>query len=68
MAGRGLICVLNINRCGGGNIVKLPDGVPFGPLSEAGLLQFMDNWDLFFSNPKQSVLSGPDTDTGTTRP
>ncbi len=52
---------LYIIRCGG-TITTMPDGVPYGPISEAGVRLFMDSWDLFFPNPKQAVFAGTDTD------
>ena len=53
---------LNLIRCGG-SIVKQPDGIPFGPISEASVRPFLKNWDLFFSMPSQAVFAGKGTDT-----
>ena len=53
-------CV-NLIRCGG-RIVKLQDGVPYGPISEASVRPFLQKWDLFFSTPSQAVFAVKGTD------
>lgn len=53
--------VLNLIRCGN-NIKRLPDGIPFGPISEAGMQRFRENWSMFFPNPAESVFAGKGTD------
>ncbi len=54
-------CV-NLIRCGGA-ITKLPDGVPFGPISEASVRPFQQKWDMFFSTPSQGIFAVKGTDT-----
>lgn len=54
--------VLNLIRCGGA-IVRLPDGVPYGPISEAGVRPFIERWNSIFPTPQQSVFAGKGTDT-----
>lgn len=54
--------VLNLIRCGK-SIVKAPDGVPFGPISEAGMMRFVDHWGMFFTAPIQSVFAGKGVDS-----
>ena len=49
---------LNLIRCGG-QIVRLPDGVPFGPISEAALRPYIDRWDSIFAMPVQARESIP---------
>ena len=53
---------LNLIRCGG-QIVRLPDGVPFGPISEAALRPYIDRWDSIFAMPVQAVFAGKGVDT-----
>lgn len=53
---------LNLIRCGG-KIVRLPDDVPFGPISEAALRPYIDRWDSIFSMPTQAVFAGKGIDT-----
>jgi hypothetical protein len=53
--------VLNLIRCGG-SIVRLPDGVPYGPISEAGVRRYLEKWDEIFPTPKESVFAGKGTD------
>ena len=52
---------LNLIRCGG-NVVRLPDGVPYGPISEAGMYAYLDNWSEVFPTPRQSVFAAKGTD------
>lgn len=53
---------LNLIRCGG-QIVRLPDGIPFGPISEAALRPYLDRWDSIFVMPAQAVFAGKGVDT-----
>lgn len=53
--------VLNLIRCGG-SIVRLPDGVPFGPISEAGMRVYLERWNHIFPTPKESVFAGKGID------
>lgn len=52
---------LNLIRCG--IIAKLPDGVPYGPISEASLRPFLDRWNSIFSMPAQAVFAKKGVDT-----
>lgn len=52
---------LNLIRCGD-NIVRLPDGVPFGPISEAGMHPYLQVWPMIFPTPPQAVFASKDTD------
>ena len=53
---------LNLFRCGDA-IVRLPDGTPFGPISEAGLRAYIPQWSHLFSNPMQGAFAPRGTDT-----
>lgn len=53
---------LNLIRCGG-KIILLPDGVPYGPISEASLRPFLDRWNSIFSMPVEAVFAGKGVDT-----
>lgn len=53
---------LNLIRCGG-SIVKLPDGTPYGPISEASLRPYVPKWEHIFSTPSQAVFAPNGTDT-----
>ena len=52
---------LNLIRCGG-DLVRLPDGVPYGPLSEASLRPYVDRWKHIFSTPVEATFSPKGTD------
>ena len=54
---------LNLIRCGG-TITKLPDGTPFGPLSEAALRPYEDRWVHIYSAPAEATFAPKGTDTG----
>ncbi|HAG04152.1 MAG TPA: hypothetical protein DCG28_01820 [Lachnospiraceae bacterium] len=53
---------LNLIRCGG-DIIKLPDGTPFGPLSEASLRPYIDKWEHIYSTPAEATFAPTGTDT-----
>ena len=53
---------MNLIRCGG-SIVKLPNGVPYGPISEAALRPYLQRWDSIFAAPSQAVFAEKGTDT-----
>lgn len=52
---------LNLIRCSG-DIVKLPDGVPYGPISEASLRPYIDKWQHIFPTPVEATFSPKGTD------
>lgn len=52
---------LNLIRCSG-DIVRLPDGVPYGPISEASLRPHIDKWRYIFSTPVEATFSPKGTD------
>ncbi|MBR1442523.1 MAG: GH3 auxin-responsive promoter family protein [Firmicutes bacterium] len=54
---------LNLIRCGG-VITKLPDGTPFGPISEASLRPYIDRWEHIYSVPSEATFAPKGTDTG----
>jgi hypothetical protein len=53
---------LNLIRCGG-EIVRLPDGTPFGPISEASLRPYLPKWQHIFPTPSQAAFAPKGTDT-----
>ena len=53
---------MNLIRCGG-DIVKLPDGTPYGPISEASLRPYKDKWSYLYSAPAEAVFAPKGTDT-----
>ena len=53
--------MLNLIRCSD-SVVRLPDGVPYGPISEVSLRPYLDRWDSIFSMPAQSVFAAKGTD------
>ena len=53
---------LNLIRCGG-SIIKLGDGTPYGPISEAALRPYIDKWQYIFPTPSQATFSPKGTDT-----
>ena len=53
---------LNLIRCGG-EIVRLPDGTPFGPISEASLRPYQPKWQHLFPTPSQAAFAPKGTDT-----
>ena len=54
--------VLNLIRCSD-SIVKLPDGVPFGPIAEARVRPFLERWAEISPAPSESVFADAGTDT-----
>ena len=56
--GRGI----NLIQCGG-SLKKLPDGLFWGPISEAGLLVFRERWRNIFTSPLEASFAGPGTNT-----
>ncbi len=52
---------LNLIRCGS-DIVRLPDGVPYGPISEASLRPHIDKWNHIFPTPLEATFSPKKTD------
>ena len=53
---------LNLIRCGG-SIIRLNDGTPYGPISEASLRPYIDKWQHIFPTPSQATFSPKGTDT-----
>jgi len=53
---------MNLIRCGG-DVVRLPDGTPFGPISEASLRPYQDKWHYLYSAPSEAVFAPKGTDT-----
>ena len=43
--------------------MRVPDGIPFGPISEAGVRPYLPRWKQFFCMPSQAVFAGQGTDT-----
>ena len=52
---------LNLIRCSG-DIIKLPNGVPYGPISEASLRPYVDKWQHIFPTPVEATFSPKGTD------
>ena len=53
---------MNLIRCGS-DIVRLPNGTPYGPLSEASLRTYKDKWSYLYSAPAEAVFAPKGTDT-----
>ena len=53
--------VLNLIRCSD-SIVRLPDGVPYGPIAEARVRPFLDRWAEISPTPSESVFAEKGTD------
>ena len=53
---------LNLIRCGG-SVSILPDGTPFGPLSEASLRPYIDKWKYIYSTPAEATFAPKGTNT-----
>jgi hypothetical protein len=52
---------LNLTRCSN-SVVKMPDGIPFGPISETVVIIFRDRWNELYSTPVQATFAGKGTD------
>lgn len=53
---------LNLIRSGS-SVVTLPDGTPYGPISEASLRPYLPKWSQIFCTPSQAAFAPKGTDT-----
>ncbi len=52
---------LNLLRAGN-SIVRLENGIPYGPISEASIRPFLPKWDELFPTPSQAAFAPTGTD------
>ena len=53
---------INLIQCGG-SFKKMPDGLMWGPISEAGLLMYRERWEQVFTSPIEASFAGAGTNT-----